>query len=129
MIAFTIVDPAIAAKIQSGGICELIHPSPARLPARGERFQIVDRQLRPVIPDPICRNVSRCDIAWEYGRIVRMRQAGIPVLNLDKLAQACGYPDADRMAARLYSMTPGPFPTEAWIIEWIAPEAMMMEMA
>lgn len=122
-----VIEPQIVPLVRAGRVVQLLRSAPVRCATRGSRIGLIDAGSREVIPDPVVTAVHGVDITWDGCDIVRMRQGGIPVLRLDRLAQACGYDCVEDLAARILKSAGGPVQS-AFIVEWIAPEAMMAEV-
>lgn len=122
-----VIGARIAPMVRSGLVRQVLRAAQVRCPSRGDRIALIDARQTEVIPDPVVTAVHAVDIGWDGRSIARMRQGGIPVLHLDKLAQACGHDCIDDLAKVLWWFDSAP--TSAFIVEWAAPELMMAEVA
>lgn len=115
--------------IQAGVVTQTFR-GPSRRHARpGESIRLTDRiHFTAIIPDPLCCAVSRCELVWRAGRIVTVRQAGMPIVRLDRLARDLGFADQDAMEAD-FTRSYGADYFEGFLIEWAPPEAQMAEVA
>lgn len=123
-----VIEPRLVPLVRSGRVVQLIRSAPVRCASRGDRIGLMDSRTNMVIPDPLCIATYACQIDWSGRHIARLRQGGIPVRNLDGLARACGYDCSEDLSARLLRVAGAP-PPAAFIVEWLAPEIMMVEMA
>lgn len=115
--------------IQAGTVCQTFRAPPVPLPRPGDRIRLLQRNLATrIISDPVCLHVARCEIRSEAGRIGSIRQDGVPVVWTDRFAEAFGYQSFVELD-RLWSVEFGPSPLDGYIIEWVPPKPVALEVA
>lgn len=118
----------IVPLIQAGVVTQTFR-GPSRRHARpGESIRLTDRiAFSPIIPDPRCTGVARCEVVWRAGRIVTVRLDGMPMVRLDSFARNLGYADQADLEAD-FNRSYGADYFEGFLIEWAPPEAQMAEV-
>jgi hypothetical protein len=112
--------------VQSGLVTQTFEAPRPRHARVGERIRLVDwSNLLPIIPDTDCVYAARCEVVWTAGHISSIREGGIPLVHVDRFAEACGY-EGFADFETMFAQTFGPSFMEGYVIGWRRPTAAQM---
>ncbi|AWD21589.1 hypothetical protein [Fuscovulum blasticum] len=128
-------DPHLIPRIQSGLICQTFRQAQTGHARVGDRIRLTRIGSKdPIIPDPVCLAVEMCELVWtrdiaeNYCSLSSVRQAGMPIVHLEKFAISLGYPSFAEFDADLATWFDGP-PASGVIISWAPPAPDLVRMA
>lgn len=124
--------PHMIPGIRSGLVCQTFRRPAPRHATVGERIRLAENwSAEPIIPDPVCLSVHRCDIVWDSAkgdRIAEIREAGTLIIHREKFARETGYGSFSDFEDD-YDMWLSHRPTEGVIIRWTPPIPIELEAA